>query len=163
MIVKIAMFFLAGFLAVFLVGMLGVGIARTLQVEATPNQSKFINGTGEVILDGFYKGSVNNAQGNWQGKTFRYSQSQTGINNFKENGKEVTKYPFRTSIRKGLRDPIKVVQVDYNIPANPIWVRPLLDEVVQVDENKYLGKIHYRILPGFPFTIGFFELHKVDN
>ncbi len=147
-------------IAVLLVGLLVAGIVRTFQMNASPNQAKFIKSNGEVILDGFYKGSVSTRQGNWRGKTFNYAQGQTGINNFVEDGKEITKYPFKTSIRQGIRDNIKVVRVDYNVAKNPFWVRPLVDEIVQIGEHKYLGKIHYRVLPGFPFTIGFFELEQ---
>ncbi len=52
-------------------------------------------------MNGFYKGFISNSKSNWLGKTFFASKS-SGINNFKENGKVIQKYPFKTYIEKNV-------------------------------------------------------------
>ncbi len=99
--------------------------------------------------------------GGWKGKVFHAAQN-SGINILEdEEHKEHEKYPFQTYKAKGLQDQEKeVLCLDYSSKQNPWWVRPILDEVVQVEPGKYLGKMHVRVIPGFPFTVLFFRLEK---
>ena len=70
-------------------------------------------------------------------------------------------YPFKTYFGPGLRDHgVETMKIDYQLPTVPFYARPILDEIVEVSPGKYLGKIHYRLIPGFPFTIGYFWLEK---
>lgn len=140
-------------------GFIVLGVMRTIKTQTSANQNKFMQGNGNITLDGFYKGDVTGLKTNWRGKSFNASDN-TGFNNFEENGQAITKYPFTTSIGKGLRDTIDVFKIDYNNPKNPWWTRAVLDEVVEVEPGKYLGKIHYRLIPGLPFSMGFFRLEK---
>jgi hypothetical protein len=39
-------------------------------------------------------------------------------------------------------------------------VRPILDEVVQTGKDAYFGKLELRLIPGYPFTLLFFDLNK---
>lgn len=68
-------------------------------------------------------------------------------------------FPFKTSIQKGLKDDIKVLRLDYNISQNPPTVRRIIDELVEVGKDSYLGKAHIREGNSFR-TIAFFSLHK---
>jgi len=141
------------------IGVVAVGYMffRTYRSEASENQKLFL--TGKIpspIPEGFYKGTTEISQKSWQGKTF-YSASSTGINTF--DGEQ--KYPFNTSQGKGLTDPeLDVLKIDYKNGQNPFWVAPVLDEIVEVAPGKYLGTMHYRLIPGFPFVLGFFQLEK---
>lgn len=38
--------------------------------------------------------------------------------------------------------------------------RRTTDEIVQVESGTYLGKVHLHILPGYPFTMGYFRLEE---
>ncbi len=134
-------------------------IFRTYQIQNHPNQKLFLLGTlPNPVPNGLYKGVVN-IHTNWQGKSFDASAS-TGINSFIENGKQNQKYPFKTYIGKGIADNTDVLKIDYNMPENPFWLRLILDEIVQTAPNKYLGKVHLNIVPGIPFTLGYFQLTK---
>lgn len=55
-------------------------------------------------------------------------------------------FAFRTYIAPGLVDPDRsVLKIDYNLEENPsLTVRRVLDELVQVADNLYLGKAHVR-------------------
>ena len=138
------------------------GVVRTWQMEHSPNQSRFVEGKKPMPApDGLYNGSVSGPKVSWLGKKFN-AAAQTGINIFDDgNGSKRERYPFKTSVSKGIRDAgADVVAIDYDIPGNPFWLRPILDEIVQIGPDKYLGKLHVRIIPGYPFTLAYFELSK---
>lgn len=80
---------------------------------------------------------------------------------FIENDKETFRaFVFTTSIDVGRADPDrKVLKIDYNSSFNPaLTIRRILDEVVQVGEGTYLGKIHLRWWRGTWKMIGYFSL-----
>lgn len=139
------------------------GLRRTYRVEHSQNQVVFRRGTADTTsLDGEYGGLVTGYSGSWQGKTFDHS-TNSGINRFRENGTVVQKYPFKTSLAKGLRDPaMDVVTLDYNQPGNPWWLKFVVDEIVSVAPNTYLGKVHLRLAPRLVFSVGYFTLRKFD-
>ena len=138
------------------------GIWRTWKMEHSPNQTLYVRGTAPTPPpDGFYRGSVGEHKISWLGKRFNASE-KSGINVF-DDGKGIHKerYPFKTAYTKGLTDKdLNVLAIDYNIPENPFWLRPVLDEVVQIAPHEYLGKLHLRLIPGYPFTLGYFKLTK---
>ena len=136
------------------------GFWRSHKLKQSADQQIFLKGTyPDPALDGPYKGSVKGWSGSWKGKTFT-AASSGGINAFEDNGKETLKYPFHTYKAHGLTDAIDVLKIDYATSQNPWWLRPILDELVQVEPGKYLGKMQARIIPGFPFTVTFFRLEK---
>lgn len=135
---------------------------QTYRVSKSPYQEQFTKGTA-VLAEGFYPGNADFYTASWQGKTFD-SHNQVGINNFGTGQEATKKYPFTTSLGKGLKDQdLNVVKIDYNNGQNPFWLSPILDEIVQVAPNQYLGKIHYRLIPGLPFTLGYFKLEKTPE
>ena len=100
----------------------------------------------------------------WRGKTFDPAQ-QRGENIFTKdsyplarffnplyrgfisNGaKNYRGFAFQTYPAPGLFDTDRtVLKIDYNLKENPaLTVRRVLDELVQLDENLYLGKAHVR-------------------
>ncbi len=119
------------------------------------NAKAFLKGSvPERLPDGFYKGKVNVKTG-WQGKKFNAKEG-IGINivDEKEN------YPFKLYKGRGIQDNIDVVKIDYSKSNDPFWLRFILDEVVEIKPNHYLGKVHLTFIPRVPFTIGYFELEK---
>ncbi|MDP3724391.1 MAG: hypothetical protein Q8R11_02025 [bacterium] len=138
-----------------------LGVVRTWQMERAANQKLFVGGEAPTPApDGLYNGNVPGRKVSWLGKKFN-AATQTGINVFDDgNGVRGERYPFKTEEKKGVHDGVTVLAIDYNIPENPFWLRPILDEIVQVAPDKYLGKLHVRIIPGFPFTLAYFELSK---
>jgi hypothetical protein len=117
----------------------------------------------------------------WRGKTFNASQ-QRGDNlltkdsyflarlfnplyrGFKtDSSKTYRGFAFHTYAAPGLFDRDRtVLKIDYNLKENPaLTVRRVLDELVQLDENLYLGKAHVRWwwrTKGTWQTVAFFTL-----
>ncbi len=135
------------------------GITRTWKVQNSPLQQEFVEGKLPTNLDGLYKGSVSGLTTTWQGKKFNSSES-AGINLFEDADGINEKYPFKTYSGKGLQDNIEVLKIDYNLGENPIWLRFIVDELVETSPNKYLGKLNVKLIPGVPFSLGFFKLEK---
>ena len=98
----------------------------------------------------------------WLGKTFDDAH-QSGDNIFTKDSYQLARFfnpfyrgfvndgsdtyrcfNFRTYIAPGLMDKDRqVLKIDYNLKENPsLTVRRVLDELVQVDDNLYLGKAH---------------------
>ncbi|MBI2022273.1 hypothetical protein HYS97_00265 [Candidatus Daviesbacteria bacterium] len=138
-----------------------LGALRTWELEKTSSQSAFILGQfPNPSPDGFYSGRETKYKLNWLGKEFDVKNS-TGINVFKVKDGITKRFPFKTYGAQGLRDKnIKVLKIDYDISQNPIWLRLVKDEIVQIREDKYLGKAHLDLIPTFPFTVAFFSLEK---
>ncbi len=140
---------------------ISLGLFRNWQTLNSPSQKLFLNGKiPNPKPSGAYKGSFESFKTSWQGKKFDPStgsgQVQYGVNII--DGKE--KFPFKTYVGKGLQDNIDVLKIDYNIPGNPLWVKLLLDELVEIKPGKYLGKVHINLIPGLPFLVEYFRLEK---
>ncbi len=155
-------FFLLEFLILLAFVLFLACVVRTWQIQHSAKAKIFLNGSVELPMpDGLYHGTVSGRHLSWLGKKFN-SAAGTGINVFDGgNGTQKERYPFKTSIGKGLIDEhLNVLKIDYNIPENPFWMRIILDEIVEVRPNEYLGKLEVRIFPGFPFALTYFELKK---
>lgn len=137
------------------------GFLRTSTIEQDERQEMFQRGIAEInTLDGVYHGKVGGYSFSWQGKTFDQI-TRSGINRFQENETIVTRYPFATSVGKGLRDTDRdVIRISYDLPENPWWLRFIVDEIVLIAPDIYLGKIHVRLTPYTIFTLGYFILEK---
>ncbi|PWU24303.1 hypothetical protein C5B42_00120 [Candidatus Cerribacteria bacterium 'Amazon FNV 2010 28 9'] len=136
-----------------------LGVMRTAQTQSQPQEQAFMNGAvPSPAPDGFLKGSVS-VPTTWLGKTF-HAQTQTGINIIADNGKQVEKYPFKTYVGNGyFSKNHPVLKLDYNLPENPLYLRFVLDELVQISPGQYLGKLIVRFGP-FVVALGFFTLSK---
>jgi hypothetical protein len=116
----------------------------------------------------------------WLGKTFNADQ-QVGDNIFAKDSYPLARFfnpfyrgfvndgpqtyrafAFRTYVAPGLADPDRMVlKIDYDIPGNPsLNVRRVLDELVQIDENLYLGKAHVRWWWGSWQMVAYFSLTR---
>jgi len=155
------MYFLYGLAIIILLALITlVGIASyyNMQSDRMPQNAEFAANTVPAQLpNGKYNGVASVSMGTWRGKVFD-SIKKTGANWFADGSE---RYPFEMSVAGSIRDGNKqVVQINYNIPKNPLWLRLVTDEIVEVGPNKFLGKIQIRILPGLPFTAGYFTLEK---
>ena len=106
----------------------------------------------------------------WRGKTFD-AAAGTGDNRFADNtwSKATEKlgwpeyrvhsdeppgtvriFPFRTSIAPGIEEPeVAVLKLDYSGSRNPLPVRRITDELVELPGGYILGKAHMRGLREF--------------
>jgi hypothetical protein len=71
-------------------------------------------------------------------------------------------FVFQTSLAPGKVDPdLQVFRIDYDLPDNPaLTIRRIVDEVVELREGVYLGKIHFKWWWGKWQMIGYFSLRK---
>ncbi|MDQ3985355.1 MAG: hypothetical protein M3280_02520 [Actinomycetota bacterium] len=71
-------------------------------------------------------------------------------------------FPFKTRVAPGEVDPgVDVLKIDYDFEENPSFIiRRILDELVQIDDGFYLGKILFRRKNSW-HRIGFFSLRSV--
>ena len=113
----------------------------------------------------------------WLGKSFD-PEAQTGVNHFlptagtrllmkvmfpryvpeRERLDRIEAFPFRTRIAPGELDPsVDVLKIDYDFEPNPVLVRRILDELVQVAPGRYLGKVLMRVRDAH-HRVGFFSL-----
>lgn len=138
-----------------------LGLFRTIQIQHKPQQKEFVSGiVPKELPNGLYRGTVSGLNTTWEGKRFDASNS-SGINVFRNGNDRDEKYPFKTYVGEGIQDKnLKVVKIDYSANKNPWWLRYILDEVVEVAPGKYLGKVHVTIIPGLPFSVGYFRLEK---
>lgn len=76
-----------------------------------------------------------------------------------EKAEEIEAFKFRSNVAPGAVDPnLEVLKIDYDIDDNPAFIiRDILDELVQVEDQLYLGKVLYRVRSQFR-RIGFFTL-----
>jgi hypothetical protein len=168
-------------IALAIAALLLIGSLITFLIERSPYQKKFIEGKApDPGPQNFYPGVPHllwDKKTPWLGKYFE-RDSQTGFNIFTPFGAKILKiatpfysrfslnadgntnaYYFRTYTAKGKKDKEKdVMKLDYSAPENPWLIRIILDEIVEVAPNTYLGKVHVRMLPGFYVTIGYFGL-----
>ncbi len=151
------------FLVVGLVVMLSVLTYFTYKTQKSPLYRSFLGGhVPEAMPNGFYQGKVpGSQQHSWQGKEFD-APSATGINLFEVNSSPVKLYPFKTSVDVSLQDQhLQVIKIDYNVKQNPLWLRPVVDEIVEVTPNHYLGILNVRAFPfSVSFALGYFQLEK---
>ena len=157
---------------------------RAGTVPETPLNRRY---TGELIaldlapgLTPFFQW-LTNAWLPWLGKTFNASNQQ-GDNIFTkdsyflarlfnplyrgfttEGPKTYRGFAFRTYTEPGLFDIDRMVlKIDYNLKENPAFtVRRVLDELLQLDDDLYLGKAHVRWWWGGWQTVAYFILSSL--
>lgn len=135
--------------------------------------------------EGFYNGTahlvpVKNVP--WLGKSF-VSNENLGFNIFTPSGARLLKlmtplyklfsvntegntnaYNFKTFAGAGLKDKdLQVIKLDYDSAENPFLIRIILDEIVEIAPEQFLGKVHLKVFPGFYSTIGYFGLKKSEQ
>lgn len=160
---KLLLLITGGFIGLAVVLVLISWLVLNTHFDSRTEAQEFATGTlPSPGLDGSYKGNHFDGLGkDWLGKQFNSAQN-TGINNFKSksNGPAEQRYTFATSAETGLRNnKLVVLQLNYNKPGNPIWLRPIRDELVQTNQGEYLGKIHLKLGP-IVITLGYFRLSK---
>ncbi len=162
---------------------LGVWVLVSLLVGLGKRQKQFLDGLPpQAEPDGFYNGSAYLLGGGpvpWLGKSFE-RENHVGFNIFTPKGASLLKimtplykkfrvnsdgntdaYYFRTSTSEGFKDKnIDTFKLDYDRPENPFLIRIILDEIVEVGPQEFLGKVHLKVFPGYYATIGFFGLRK---
>ena len=75
---------------------------------------------------------------------------------------QITGFRFRTYLGPGVQDPAQTtLKLDYDSPDNPAFlIRGVLDELVRISGNYYLGKAHLRLPTGHYHLAAFFALRQ---
>jgi hypothetical protein len=155
----------------------------TFLVGQSERQKQFVESSAPANgPEGFYNGSaylLGNKPVPWLGKSFE-RDNHKGFNIFTPKGASLLKmltplyklfrlngdgntdaYYFKTSTGPGFKDKeIDVFKLDYDSQENPFLIRIILDEMVEVGPQEFLGKVHMKVFPGYYATIGFFGLRK---
>jgi hypothetical protein len=149
------------FAAVFLLACLalGYGVYRTWITGRMSEYDMFrLGALPSAMPEGLWNGSaVGLGEVSWKGKKF--FDGGRGINVFVTDDVQSDQYPFAFFETEG-EDQQKVIRLDYNEKDNPLWLRFIVDEMVSVSENEFLGLVYIKLLPGFPFRMGYFRLGK---
>ena len=141
---------------------LSLGLVLTWRTQTSPKQKEFLAGrVPDPLPDGFWRGYADFGTGSWRGKRFD-ALGKTGMNVFEgDEGTTMERVPFTIYVGEAIWDKgHQVMKIDYNRKDNPFWLRPALDEVVEVAPGKILGKIHYRLLPNFSIAIEYFRQER---
>ena len=170
-------------LAIAIAVWLGFWMLVTFLVGKSRRQTDFLKGSAPTEAPNrFYRGSaylLGNRPVPWLGKSFG-GENQKGFNIFTPKGASLLKiltplyklfrlnadgntdaYYFKTSTGPGFKDKdISVFKLDYDSPENPFLIRIILDEMVEVAPQEFLGKVHMKVFPGYYATIGFFGLKR---
>ena len=138
---------------------------RLITMSVTRPSDAFVRGVSSMYMP-------------WLGKAFDPT-TQSGVNVLTPSARTAMKvlwpkysperelvdrleaFPFRTRIEAGAVDPnVDVLKIDYDFETNPDFlIRRILDELVRIDDNLYLGKILFRWGSSWK-PIGFFSLEK---
>lgn len=68
-------------------------------------------------------------------------------------------FSFAMNEKQSIFDPREVLALDYDVGNNPKVVRDVVDEIVKIDDDTYLGKAYIKEDFGFR-NVAFFELRK---
>lgn len=75
-----------------------------------------------------------------------------------------TGFSFRTYAGQGSQDADRrVLKIDYDLPENPPPIRRILDELVQVDDNYFLGKAHLHLSATRSHLLFYFALQRRET
>ncbi len=179
---SVALWILSGVVAFIVLWLLFWSLVTVL-VQRSHYQEKFSKGHApDSPPQGFYQGTAHvlfDKQTPWLGKSFD-SPNQLGFNIFTPSGASLLKvmtplykrfgknndgntdaYYFKTRTDKGLKDQdLNVIKLDYDSKGNPVLIRIILDEIVEIAPDQFLGKIHLKVFPRIYSTIGYFSLKR---
>lgn len=86
----------------------------------------------------------------WHGKSFKALSDSEGWGwNRLAVGPCLGVCPFRVSIAPSRTDGAPALVVDYNVPRNPWWQRPMWDELREVFPGVFLGIAGLRLFGGY--------------
>jgi hypothetical protein len=98
----------------------------------------------------------------WRGKSFqpRDEQHGDGINRVVSDRFHL--YRFETFVGPSRAGNFDAVQLDYDNPDNPFFIRPIKDEIRQLSPGLYLGQAYLQ-LSGSPRLVLYFGLTSVGQ
>jgi hypothetical protein len=81
----------------------------------------------------------------WSKATGRLGWPEYRVHSGDDPADTVRVFPFVSYVATGIEDPdVKVLKIDYSNPKNPLPVRRIIDELVELPGGYCLGKVHMR-------------------
>ncbi len=81
----------------------------------------------------------------WRGKSFSHWSATTGEGMNRVVSDRVLLFRFRTTVRPSRHDGEPCVNLDYDLPGNPFFIRAVEDEVRAIDDGLFLGQAWLRV------------------
>ena len=91
----------------------------------------------------------------WRGKTFRPENDLRGrgINRVVSDRFEL--YPFVTFVGKSHAGDFDALHLDYDLPENPFFIRPIRDEIRELAPGLWLGQAYLELASGTHLVLYF--------
>ncbi len=93
----------------------------------------------------------------WRGKSFMPDDAERGRGINRVGIDRVRLYPFETRIDRSKAGDFDALQLDYDLPENPAFIRAIEDEIRELSPGLWLGQAYVRI-GGQPVLILYFGL-----
>src|SRR6185503_157387 len=91
----------------------------------------------------------------WRGKSFRPFDAARGEGINRVIRDRWRLYPFETFIGRSRAGEFDALQLDYDLPANPFFIRAIRDEIRELAPGLYLGQAHVRIRGSYQLWLYF--------
>jgi len=96
----------------------------------------------------------------WRGKSFQPLSEDRGEGINRVVSDRFRLYRFETFIGKSRAGDFDAVQLDYDLPENPFFIRPIKDEIRELGPGLYLGQAWLAIGSRGPLLALYFALEK---
>jgi hypothetical protein len=80
----------------------------------------------------------------WRGKSFSPHDTGAGEGINRIFNDRITRYRFETYIGRSRAGDFDALQLDYDLPENPFFIRPIKDEIRQLRPGLYLGQAYLK-------------------
>lgn len=81
----------------------------------------------------------------WRGKSFSHWSETTGEGMNRVVSNRVLLFRFRTSVAPSRHDGAPCVNLDYDLPGNPFFIRAIEDELREIESGLFLGQAYLRV------------------
>jgi len=98
----------------------------------------------------------------WRGKTFRPKTAERGAGINRVVSERFELYPFVTFIGKSHAGDFDALHLDYDLPENPFFIRPIRDEIRELSPGLWLGQAYLALASGTHLAL-YFGLTEVRS
>ncbi len=91
----------------------------------------------------------------WRGKSFRPHGRDAGEGINRVFTDRLRLYRFETSVGRSRAGDFDAVQLDYDLPDNPFFIRPIKDEIRELGPGLYLGQAYLALPSSTPLVLYF--------
>jgi hypothetical protein len=81
----------------------------------------------------------------WRGKSFAPRDAERGEGINRVISDRLRLYRFETFVDRSRAGEFDAVQLDYDLPENPFFIRPIKDEIREISPGLYLGQAYLKL------------------